>query len=179
MITVLFLITALAASAAEAPAPTEDLSAIHDQFIEAVDGAQKQAALEKLARTPPATLRELKALFDVFMRFPEKSVRESALASLRRIEGDRGNLEAGLIEYLKLPESEAQVFAMTGLLRLKSPRALPLITAVAQRRFKSKSPGEAALMSDRNEWWAVDEALATLAQWEGAKARPLLRSKTG
>ncbi|MDD5656406.1 MAG: hypothetical protein PHF00_04030, partial [Elusimicrobia bacterium] len=68
---------------------------------------------------------------------------------------------------------------MTGLLRLKSPRALPLITAVAQRSFKSKSPGEAALMSDRNEWWAVYEALATLAQWEGAKALPLLRRKTG
>lgn len=177
---ILFLILALpgiAPAAEEPPAAGTDLTAIHDRFISAVESSKRDAVLDEMARTPPATLRELKALFDIFMRFPEKPVREAALSSLRRIDADRGNLESGLIAYLQLPEDEAKIFAMTGLLRLKPPRALPLITAIARQRLRFKSPGEAPLLSERNAWWTTYEALSTLAQWEGAQALPLLRRK--
>jgi hypothetical protein len=161
----------------EAAAP-RSLTVIHDRFIEAVETADRKAALNELSQTPPASLPELKAIFDIFMRFPEKPVREAVLSALRRMQGDRWNLESGLIEYLKLPESEAQIFAMTGLLRLRSPRALPLITDVARRKLRFKSPGEAPLLAERNAWWATYEALSTLAQWEGPKTLALLLKKT-
>jgi len=160
------------------PNPRRSATELHDQFIESIDENQRSAALEALASNPPATTRDVQSLFDLFMRFPQAKVRDAVLASIRLLDPASSGLESAFIEYLKLPENEAKFFGIDGALRLRSLRALPLITEIAQRRFSVKSPGEAPILSDKNEWWTQYEALSALAQWQGPQALPLLRRKT-
>jgi hypothetical protein len=166
-----------APSWAQTPLPRRDLGAIHDQFIESLEKEKKAEALEELARTPPLTMQDTKWAFDLFMRFPEVPVRRAVISALNRIESGNVQLEAAFMEYLRLPEGESQVFGIIGALRLRSTRALPVITEIAQRRFRYKDPGDAVTASERNTWWAQYEALSALAQWQGAKQLPLLRNQ--
>lgn len=177
MISLSLALLIAAPAGAQTGAPRRDLGAIHDQFVESLEKEKKAAALEELARTPPVSMQDTKWAFDLFMRFPEAAVRRAVVSSLDRIEGGNVQLEAAFMEYLKLPEGEAQVFGTLGALRLRSPRALPVITEIARRRFRHKDPADEVTSSDRNLWWAQYEALAALAQWEGAKQLPLLRKK--
>jgi hypothetical protein len=99
------------------------------------------------------------------------------MSSVRHLGPNDSALEAAFMEYLKLPESEARFFGIEGAFRLRSLRALPLIEKMAERRFTVKSPGETPILSDKNIWSTQFEALSILAQWQGAQALPLLRSK--
>jgi hypothetical protein len=154
--------------------PTE----LHDQFVESVDEVGKMKLLEKLARTPASTTRDVQSLFDLFMRFPDSQVRDAALASLSLTNFQSPDLDVLLVHYLQQPESEAKIFAIKGAVRCRDSRALPLIKAIAEKKFSFKSAGDADLLSDKNAWWVQYEALAALAQWTGQDAMPLLTKKT-
>ena len=176
----LCLTLAGAVSAADNPAPARrNIRELHAAFVEAVDNSQKQAVLNRIAVTAPDTLTEVRWLFDLFSRFPDPAVRAAVMASLTLLDPKSTRLEQAFIEYLKLPENEAVSFGINGALRLRSQRALPLITEIAKKKFKVKSPGESPLLSGKNAWWAQYEALSALAQWQGAEAYPLLEKKAG
>ena len=166
-------------AATDIPTPRRNIGELHAQFVESIEDGLRRAALDEITRTPPDSMRDVKWLFDLFMRFPEPAVRDAVMASIRLLDDRSAHLEPAFIEYIKLPESEAKVFGINGALRLRVPRALPLITEIARRRFSVKSPGETPVLSDRNAWWAQYEALSALAQWQGAKVLPLLRRKAG
>ncbi|HAM35348.1 MAG TPA: hypothetical protein DEB40_11210 [Elusimicrobia bacterium] len=174
-----WLILASLALAAPPAAVRRDIGGLHDQFVESVDSAHKKEALAEIARTPPRSPRDVKWLFDLFMRFPEPSVRDAVLSSVSCLDEASSDLEPAFFEYLKLPESEAVLFGIHGALRLRASRALPIITKIARRRFAYKSPSETPIQAERNQWWAQYEALSALAQWQGAKALPLLTSQAG
>lgn len=150
---------------------------LHDAFIETIDAAQKQRALTQLSRTPPLTQRDVQALFDLFMRFPEQSVRQAALDSLGLLDQKNVHLEPLFLRYLEEPDAEAVLFGIKGTLRLRSPVALPLIQKLAKRPFAFESPQDTPILAEKNAWWVQYEALAALAQWEKAKALPLLSKK--
>jgi len=150
---------------------------LHERFVESVEDDSRRAVLEEISRAHPQTQRDIKSLFDLFMRFPQPTVRGAVMASVRRLDPNDVGLEPAFMEYLKLSESEARIFGINGSFRLRSLRALPLIQKIAGQRFSFKSPGEAPVLSDKNIWWTQYEALSALAQWQGALALPLLRSK--
>src|SRR5262249_26924006 len=143
-----------------------------------VDTPSKSQALEELARTPPASARDLEALYQLFERFPDKPVREAALRSLRLLDAGRRDLEPAVVYYLRQPEPESFLFGAKAALRLRCPRALPLIEAMARRRFSLRKPEDATLISERNQWWAQYEALYALGEWTGPQARALVVAKT-
>ncbi len=173
-ILVLGLALAGAVWAVDRPANIHEL---HEDFVEAVDNSQKQLVLDRIAVTTPETMMEVRWLFDLFSRFPDPAVRATVMASLSRLDPKSAALEPAFIEYLKLPESEAVIFGINGALRLRSQRALPLITEIAKKKFKVKSPGESPVLSDKNAWWVQYDALSALAQWQGPQAYPLLEKK--
>lgn len=174
----LCLTLAGAVSAANAPVPARsNIQELHALFVEAVDNSQKQLVLNQISVTAPTTLAEVRWLFDIFVRFPDPAVRTAVMASLNLLDPKSIRLEQAFIEYLQLPENEAVTFGINGALRLRSQRALPLITEIAKRKFKVKSPGESPLLSRKNAWWAQYEALSALAQWQGVEALPLLEKK--
>jgi len=170
-------------SAANAPTVVEGaapagLRELHERFIEALDDDKRRAALNQISRTLPQSTQDVQWLYDLFIRFPQDQVRQAVLASLRRLDESNVSLESAFIQYLKLPENEAKVFGITGATRLRSARALPLITEIARQHFAVKSPGETPILSDRNAWWAQYEALSSLAQLQGAATLPLLKRKS-
>jgi hypothetical protein len=150
---------------------------LREAFVSAIEDAPRRAALEELARTPPESLRDVSSLFDLYSRFSQSGAREAVMSSLDRLDERSAALEPAFVEYIKLKESDANIFGIRGALRLRAPRALPLIRKFAERRFEYRSPGESPVLSDKNAWWAHYEALAALAQWQGAQALPLLRKK--
>lgn len=170
-----------------APAPSAELPAtpvaapsvalLKDRFTEALDSAEKNAALGRLAKTAPTSAQDVAGLFDLFSRFSDKAVRQAVMDSLALIGPDSPQLEPLFLTYLKQPEPESQLFGINGAFRLRSRPALPLIRAIAQRKF-STDISQATMMSERNAWWTQFEALSVLAQWEGERALPLLQRKS-
>lgn len=163
--------------AAAAPVGSLSVTLLKDRFIEAVEAPEKARALEQLALTAPTTSQDVAALFDMFTRFPNTEVRATVMRSLALLKPGRPDLEGQFIAYLKQPETESQLFGINGAFRLRARSALPLVRAIASRRFAAASVDEGAALSERNAWWTQYEALTALAQWEGEKALPLLRSR--
>lgn len=169
--------TSTAAEFPGTPIAAPSVTLLKDQFTEAVDSAKKNTVLGQLAKTAPTSGEDVAGLFDLFSRFPDKSVRQAVMDSLAQIEPDSPHLEPLFLAYLKESEPESQLFGINGAFRLRSRPALPLIRAIAKRKF-SADISQATMMSERNAWWTQFEALSVLAQWEGEKTLPLLQRKS-
>ncbi len=176
-------IGAAPATAAE-PAPvaavaasTTSITVLKDRFIEAQGAGEKTAVLDQISRTTPVSGQDVANLFDMFSRFPDDYTRKSVMASLSRLQPGSPQLEPLFLNYLRQPEPEAQLFGVNGAFRLRSRSALPLIRAIAERKFGASSLTENNVMSERNAWWTQYEALSVLAQWEPEKSYSLMESK--
>lgn len=174
----LLLSAALWAQQPHPPAAAPDsVTSLRETFIESVEPDKKLEALRRLARIPPNNARDLQALFDLFMRYPEDAVRESALSSLQLANSHSPQYEPLIVRYLKDEELEGVLFALKASARIRPPSALPLVRALAEKRFPESNPQEIAILAERNQWWVQYEALSTLALWEGEKALPLILKK--
>ncbi len=161
-----------------APIAAPSVAMLKDRFTEAVDAEEKNQVLGLIAKTTPTSGQDVAGLFDLFSRFPENPVRRAVMDSLAQIPGDSPQLEPLFLTYLKQPEPESQLFGINGAFRLRTRAALPLIRAIAGRKFSVANASEATMMSERNAWWTQYEALSVLAQWEGEKILPLLQAKS-
>lgn len=180
MMTSLILAASLlmpAAAASEAPAGAPSVTILKDRFIEAVGAAERTKVLDLIAKTAPVSGQDVAHLFDLFSRFTDTYTRDAVMASLARIAPGSPQLEPIFMTYLRQPEPEAQLFGVNGAFRLRSRAALPLIRAIAGRKFAASSVTENNMMSQRNSWWTQYEALSVLAQWEPEKSYSLLEAK--
>ena len=153
------------------------MTVLKDRFIEATNAAERTAALDQIARTAPVSGQDVAHLFDLFSRFSDTFTRNSVMTSLALIAPGSPQLEPLFLTYLRQPEPEAQLFGINGAFRLRSRAALPMIRAIAERKFGASSLTENNMMSERNSWWTQYEALSVLAQWEPQKSQSLLESK--
>ena len=169
---------ALLASLAAAQTAGPSVAMLQERFVSAVETADKTTALEALAKTPPISGKDVSALFDLFSREQDVSVRRAVMDPLALIAPDSPQLEPIFINYLKQPEPETQLFGINGAFRLRSRQALPLIRAIAKRRFVAARASDVSVLSERNAWWTQYEALSALAQWEPEKSLSLLRKKS-
>lgn len=165
------------ARAAEAPAAPPSVALLRDRFIEATGAPERTKILNQLAQTVPVTGQDVSNLFDLFSRFTDDFTRKSVMASLSRLRPGSPHLEPLFMTYLRQPEPEAQLFGINGAFRLRARAALPLIRAVAERKFSASAVTETTMMTERNAWWTQYEALSVLAQWEPEKSRALLERK--
>ncbi len=170
--------TSLPARAAETPAAAPSVTVLKDRFIEATNSAERTKILDLIARTAPVSGQDVAHLFDLFSRFTDTYTRDSVMASLARIAPASPQLEPIFMTYLRQPEPEAQLFGVNGAFRLRARAALPMIRAIAGRKFGASSVTENNMMTERNSWWTQYEALSVLAQWEPEKSLPLLESKS-
>lgn len=179
MIALLLAASLLASPAAadEGPVAMPSVSVLKDRFIEATTGPERTKVLDQIARTAPVSGQDVAHLFDLFSRFTDTYTRDSVMASLARIAPGSPQLEPIFITYLRQPEPEAQLFGINGAFRLRARAALPLIRAIASRKFAASSVTENNMMSERNSWWTQYEALSVLAQWEPEKSYSLLEEK--
>lgn len=157
----------------QAAAPT--VMQLHRQILETVNDGDKRVLLAQLAATPPVTVGDAQALYDLFARFTVPTVRNAVMASLRRLNPRNAQLAPVFHYYLEQDEPEDRIFGINGALILRSPKSLPLIEKIAKGKFKGKSAGDLALLSEKNAWWTQYEALSALAQWEGPEAYALLK----
>lgn len=175
------LLLPASARAAETPPATPiaaaSVTVLKDRFIEAINAAERTKALDQIAKTAPVSGQDVAHLFDLFSRFTDTYTRDSVMASLSRIAPGSPQLEPIFINYLRQPEPEAQLFGVNGAFRLRARAALPLIRAIAGRRFGASAVTENNVMSERNSWWIQYEALSVLAQWEPERSQSLLESK--
>lgn len=153
------------------------VTVLKDRFIEATSGADKKKVLDQIARTAPISGQDVAQLFDLFSRFTDVYTRDSVMASLALIAPGSPHLEPIFMTYLRQPEPEAQLFGINGAFRLRARAALPMIRAIAERKFSASAVTENNMMSERNSWWTQYEALSALAQWEPEKSYSLLESK--
>ena len=164
-------------TAAAAPVPGASVTVLKDSFIEATSGSERAKILDRIAKTAPLSGQDVANLFDLFSRFTDAYTRDSVMASLTRLTPGNPQLEPMFITYLRQPEPEAQLFGVNGAFRLRSRAALPMIKAIAERKFGASSVTENNMMSERNFWWTQYEALSVLAQWEPEKSQSLLERK--
>ena len=165
------------ARASEAPPAGASVTVLKDRFIEATGAADKTKVLDQIAKTAPVSGQDVAQLFDLFSRFTDTYTRDSVMASLARLTPGNPQLEPIFMNYLRQPEPEAQLFGVNGAFRLRSRVALPLIRAIAGRKFGASAVTENNVMTERNSWWTQYEALSALAQWEPEKSYSLLESK--
>ncbi len=177
MAPIAILLLALPACATDAPLAPASVALLKNRFIEALSPQDKTIILDRLAKTAPVSGSDVAALFDLFSRFTDAYARNAVMASLELIAPGSPQLEPLFMTYLRQPEPEAQLFGINGTFRLRSRAALPLIRAIAKRKFGVSGVTETAMMLERNAWWTQYEALSVLAQWEGAKSRSLLERK--
>lgn len=177
ILTVLFVTSSSPVRAAEAPAAAPSVAVLRDRFIEALGAPERTFVLDQIAKTVPVSGQDVANLFDLFSRFSDNYTRSAVMASLARLAPGSPQLEPLFMTYLRQPEPEAQLFAINGAFRLRAHAALPLIRAIAERKFGVSGATETTMMSERNAWWTQYEALSVLAQWEGEKAYPLLERK--
>lgn len=165
------------APAPDVPAAAPSVTVLKDRFIEAGSSAERTKILDQIARTAPVSGQDVAHLFDLFSRFTDAYTRDSVMASLARIAPGSPQLEPLFMTYLRQPEPEAQLFGVNGAFRLRARAALPMIRAIAGRKFAASSVTENNMMTERNAWWTQYEALSALAQWEPEKSYALLESK--
>lgn len=165
------------APAPAAPAAAPSVTVLKDRFIEAGSSAERTKILDQIAKTAPVSGQDVAHLFDLFSRFTDAYTRDSVMASLARIAPGSPQLEPLFMTYLRQPEPEAQLFGVNGAFRLRARAALPMIRAIAGRKFAASSVTENNMMTERNAWWTQYEALSALAQWEPEKSYSLLESK--
>lgn len=171
------LLTSLPARAADAPAPAPSVALLKDRFIEAEGAKERTVILNQLAKTTPVSGQDVANLFDLFSRFTDDFTRQSVMESLGRLQTGNPQLEPMFLNYLRQPEPEAQLFGVNGAFRLRARSALPMIRAIAERKFGAANAAENNVMSERNAWWTQYEALSVLAQWEPEKSRSLVEAK--
>ncbi len=164
--------TATAAS----PMAAASVSVLSERFLETSKDSEKTAVLKLIAKTAPVSGQDVSNLFDLFSRYSDPFTRASIMESLGRLGTGNPQLEPLFMTYLRQPEPDAQLFGINGAFRLRARAALPLIKAIAERKFTAREVTETN-MSERNAWWAQYEALSVLAQWEGDKVYPLIASK--
>lgn len=164
-------------TAAAAPIYGASVTVLKDSFIEAISGSERTKILDRIAKTAPLSGQDVANLFDLFSRFTDAYTRDAVMASLARLTPGNPQLEPMFMTYLRQPEPESQLFGVNGAFRLRSRAALPMIKAIAERKFGASSVTENNMMSERNFWWTQYEALSVLAQWEPEKSRSLLESK--
>lgn len=165
------------ARAASAPVAAPSVAVLKDRFIEATGAPERTRILNQLAQTTPVSGQDVANLFDLFSRFSDDFTRKSVMASLSRLAPGSPHLEPMFMTYLRQPEPEAQLFGINGAFRLRARAALPLIRAVAERKFAASAVSETTMLTERNAWWTQYEALSVLAQWEPEKSLALLESK--
>ncbi len=175
----LVLLTASLASAQTADTAPKTVAELHEDYLQTVGESAKQEILARIAQTPPVTTRDVQRLLDLFTRFPEPSTRRSVMDSLHRLKRDSPHLEPYFLGLLAQPEAEEVLFGINGALVLRATEALPKIHEIAKRPFPSRDTEDLMLISERNQWWLVYEALSALAQWDGPAALPVLKKKTG
>ncbi len=170
-------VPASSTAAVAAPVAAASVSILRDRFLEVTSSPEKTKILDQIAKTAPVSGQDVASLFDLFSRFTDVYTRDSVMASLARVAPGSPHLEPLFMTYLRQPEPEAQLFGINGTFLLRARAALPLIHAIAERKFGASNVNETTMMSERNAWWAQYEALSVLAQWEGEKALSLLERK--
>jgi len=180
MIALLFaalLLPSTPSARASEPVAAPSVALLRDRFIEATGAADRTKILNQLAQTVPVSGQDVANLFDLFSRFSDDFTRKSVMSSLSRLQPGNPQLEPLFMTYLRQPEPEAQLFGINGAFRLRARAALPMIRAIAERRFAATAVTETTMMTERNAWWTQYEALSVLAQWEPEKSQPLLERK--
>lgn len=162
------------APVAQAPA---SVIVLKDRFIESQSAAERTKVLDQLAKTAPVSGQDVANLFDLFTRFTDDYTRKSVMASLALLGQGNPQLEPMFMTYIRQPEPESQLFGINGAFRLRARTALPLIRALAEKKFSASAVTETTMMTERNAWWTQYEALSILAQWEGEKSFSLLERK--
>jgi hypothetical protein len=176
MILALALLASLCASAA-GPVGAPSVALLKERFLAATEEPERVKTLDELSKTTPFTAQDISALFDLFSRYPDAGLRRKVMDSLALLQADNPQLEPLFLTYLRQTEPESQLFGINGAFRLRSRQALPLVHAIAERKFAAASAASINALSERNEWWTQYEALSALAQWEGDKSLRLLREK--
>ena len=176
----MILVSALAAallsapaSAAEAPAPStttapiqvETVSALCERFLRSTKDSEKTLTLQQIAKSTPVSAQDVSNLYDLFSRYSDPYTRDSIMSSLGRLGPGNPHLEPLFMTYLRQPEPDAQLFGINGAFRLRARAALPLIHAIAGRKFAAREVTETN-MSERNAWWT-----RTARVWSCATSR--------
>lgn len=150
---------------------------LKERFLGATEEPVRAKVLDQIAGTTPVSAQDVAALFDLFSRFPDPVLRRRVMDSLSRLQPENPQLEPLFSTYLRQTEPESQLFGINGAFRLRSRQGLPLVRAIAEKKFTAPSAAAINALSDRNQWWAQYEALSALAQWEPERTFPLLREK--
>ncbi|MBI5210306.1 MAG: beta-N-acetylhexosaminidase [Elusimicrobia bacterium] len=152
---------------------------LQEAYVGNIDEKKRDDVLARLAATAPVTTRDVQRLFDLFIRFPSPKVRDAAMRSLHLLDPKSPHLDTVFLAYLEEKEAEEVLFGINGALIVRCAACLPKIKEVARRRLPGKDPtADIYMLSEKNVWWAIFEALSALAQWEGKESLGLLKSKT-
>lgn len=172
------LVLALAAAAQlEAPGPLpKSAGALKDYYVSAIERADKNRALQALARTAPVDAGEVQALYDLFMRFPDPNARKAAMESLA-LAPRHASLEPLAIGALRADVPESVFFGAHVADHARTPAALAELRKIAARKLVHARADDATLATERGNWWAQYEVLDVLARWEGDAVLPLVRQR--
>ena len=159
-------------------AATWTVTELAQRWTNAVRAEDRAALLERLSRTKPQNGPDLRWLVNLFSR-GQPEVQARCAASLSRLgPGDTG---AGpfLESLLEDEDPVLQSFGLAGIASVRTPAALPLVKGLAEPAFKEPEATLSMSPADSNRWNVHYQALAVLADWQGAATLPLLlrRSK--
>ncbi|MBI3297048.1 MAG: hypothetical protein HYZ75_02715 [Elusimicrobia bacterium] len=135
--------------------------------------ADRVRLLERLGQTKARSDSDLRWLMNLYGR-GDPAARAKVEASVALL-GPAEAVAAPFFELLLEDEDpKLQALGLAGAARLRSPRSLKLIRALAEKPFSVPEPTLAMSPIDANRWGLQFAALGVLAAWQGPKVLPLI-----
>lgn len=139
----------------------------------AVREADKGRLLDQLGKTKARTDADLQALMNLYSR-GSPAIQRQVEASVALL-GPAEAVAAPFFEALLEDEDpQTQTLGLAGAARLRSPRALELVRALAEKPFTAPEPTISMNPLDNAHWRLQFTALGVLAEWQGEKTLPLI-----
>lgn len=148
-----------------------------EAYIAAVRNDDRTRLLNRLGLVKPRNDRDLRGLLNVYSR-EEVAARAKVEASLSLLGPEDVGLSPFFNGLLADEDPVFQIFGLIGAARLRDPRSLELVRALAEKDFPAPQPSLGLSPADANRWTLQFSALRVYAEWQGEKALPLVLKRS-
>lgn len=150
---------------------------IAEAYISAARPADRKTLLVRLGEIKPRDDKDLRALLNLYSR-EDAGVRAQVEACLSRLAPADIGLSPFFALTLQDEDPVFQIFGLIGASRIRDPRTLDLIRALAEKDFPAPESSIGLSPADAHRFTLQFNAVRILADWEGEKALPMVLKRS-
>lgn len=150
---------------------------IAEAYVQAARQENRTKLLVRLGEVKPRDDKDLRALLNLYSR-EDAAMRAQVEACLSNLGPEDVGLSSFFAHALQDEDPVFQIFGLIAAGRLRDPRTLELVRALAEKDFPAPEPSIALAPADAHRWTLQFNAVRLLADWEGEKALPMVLKRS-